>query len=58
MLQSEMRQVLMHYPPAEAGTLIEQLRQKFIDDKRKLMDEKEAKAARIRHGGKVEGGKS
>jgi hypothetical protein len=58
MLQSEMRKVLMHHPPAEVGTLIEQLRQKFVDDKRKLMEEKEEKAVRIRQAGKAEGGKS
>jgi pyrroline-5-carboxylate reductase len=57
MLQAEMRKVLMGYPPAEAGALIEQLRQRFIDDKRKLMDEKEEKAARIRQTGKAEGSK-
>jgi hypothetical protein len=58
MLQAEMRKVFMQYPPAEAGALIEQLRQKFIDDKRKLMDEKEEKVARIRQANKAEGGKS
>lgn len=58
MLQSEMRKVFMNYPPAEAGALIEQLRQQFIDEKRKLMEEKEQKAARIRQASKAEGGKS
>ena len=33
-----------------------ELRQRFIDDKRKLVDEKEEKAARIRQAGKAEGG--
>ena len=48
MLQTELRTVYMRYPPAEAQALIADLRQRFIEDKRKLMDEKEAKAARIR----------
>jgi predicted transcriptional regulator len=55
MLQSEMRKVYMHYPPAEAGALLEQLRERFVEDKRKLAEEKEEKAARIRQAGKVEG---
>ena len=55
MLQSEMRKVLMQYPPAEAGGLLEQLRERFVDEKRKLMDEKEAKATHIRQAGKGEG---
>jgi pyrroline-5-carboxylate reductase len=58
MLQSEMRKVFTHYPPAEAGALLEQLRERFVDDKRKLMDEKEEKAARIRQAGKAEGNKA
>ena len=58
MLQAEMRKAFMSHPPAEAGALIEQLRQRFVDEKRKLMDEKEAKAARIRQAGKTEGGDS
>jgi pyrroline-5-carboxylate reductase len=58
MLQAEMRQVFMNYPPAEVGALIEQLRQRFVDEKRKLMDEKEGKAARIRQLGKTEGATS
>jgi pyrroline-5-carboxylate reductase len=58
MLQAEMRKVFMSYPPAEAGALIEQLRQRFVDEKRKLMDEKEARVARIRQADKTEGGKS
>jgi hypothetical protein len=53
MLQAEMRQVLMRYPPAEAGALIEQLRQKLVDDKRQLMDEKDRKVARIRQADKA-----
>jgi hypothetical protein len=48
MLQAEMRQLLMHYPPAEIGPVLEQLREKFIDEKRKLMDEKDVKITRIR----------
>jgi hypothetical protein len=52
MLQSELRAVYMRYPPAEAHALAEEFRQKFVDDKRKLMDEKEAKAARIRQADK------
>jgi hypothetical protein len=55
MLQSEMRKVLMQYPPAEAGALLEQLRQRFVDEKRKLMEEKEAKVAHIRQATKGEG---
>jgi Spy/CpxP family protein refolding chaperone len=58
MLQAEMRQLLMRYPPAEAGPAIEQLREKFIDEKRKLMEEKAEKAARIRQTNTTEGGKS
>jgi hypothetical protein len=57
MLQAEMRQLLMHYPPAEAGPVIEQLRERFIDEKRKLMEDKEEKAARIRQTSKSEGEK-
>jgi hypothetical protein len=58
MLQTELRKLLMHYPPAEAGPVLERLREQFIDEKRKLMEEKEVKAARIRETNKVEGGKS
>jgi Spy/CpxP family protein refolding chaperone len=58
MLQAELRKLLMHYPPAEAGPVIEQLREQFIDDKRKLMEEKAEKAARIRQADKAEGGKA
>jgi uncharacterized protein YllA (UPF0747 family) len=55
MLQSEMRKVWMQFPPAEAAGLLEQLRQKFLEEKRKLTEDKEAKAAHIRQAGKVEG---
>ena len=48
MLQTELRNVYMRYPPAEAQALVAELRQRLIEDKRKLMDEKEAKTARIR----------
>src|SRR5262245_24287371 len=58
MLQAEMRQLLMHYPPAEAVPMLEQLREKFFDDKRKLLEEKEEKAAHIRHAGKAGGSNS
>ena len=58
MLQTELRKLLMHAPPAEAVPVIEQLRDQFIDEKRKLMEEKEVKAARIREANKVEGSKS
>jgi pyrroline-5-carboxylate reductase len=54
MLQAEMRKLFMQYPPAELGAVIEQLRERFIDDKRKLMEEKEEKAARIRQANKPE----
>jgi len=55
MLQTELRAVYLRYPPAEAHALAEELRQKFLEDKRKLMDEKEAKAARIRQSEKARG---
>jgi hypothetical protein len=48
MLQTEMRQLYTHYPPADAQALAAELNQRFVDDKRKLMEEKEEKAARIR----------
>jgi hypothetical protein len=48
MLQTEMRKLLMSYPPAEAAPVLEQLRDKFIDEKRKLTEERNDKAARIR----------
>lgn len=48
MLQAEMRKLWMRYPPAEAGPMVEQLREKFIEEKRKLMEEKEEKASRLR----------
>src|SRR5262245_54235234 len=53
MLQAEMRQLLMHYPPAEVVPVLEQLRERFIEEKRKLMEEKDEKSARIRHIGKT-----
>jgi len=52
MLQTEMRQLFMRYPPPEAHAHAEELRQRFLDEKRKLTDEKEEKAARIRRAGK------
>src|SRR5262245_6302672 len=55
MLQAEMRKLLMQYPPAEAVPVLEQLREKFIEEKRKLMEEKDEKAARIRQVSKAEG---
>jgi hypothetical protein len=58
MLQTGMRQLLMHYPPAEVGAVLEQLRERFIDEKRKLMDEKEEKAAHIRQATKGSGDES
>jgi hypothetical protein len=53
MLQTEMRQLLMHHPPAEAVPVLEQLRERFIEEKRKLMEEKDEKAARIRQAGRT-----
>ena len=58
MLQAEMRKLIMQYPPAEVGSVIQQLREQFIEDKRKLMVEKEEKAARIRQVIQVEGSQS
>ena len=58
MLQTEMRKLLMHYPPAEAVPVIEQLRDKFIDEKRKLTEERNEKAARIRQVNQAEMDKS
>jgi Spy/CpxP family protein refolding chaperone len=55
MLQAELRKLIMNYPPAEIGALIEQLRQKFVDEKRQLTEEKEEKAARLRQADKAEG---
>jgi pyrroline-5-carboxylate reductase len=55
MLQAEMRKLLMQYPPAEVGPVIEQLREKFVDEKRKMVEEKEGKAARIRQANKGTG---
>jgi hypothetical protein len=54
MLQAGLRKLFMNYPPAEVGALIEQLRQQFVDEKRKLTEEKEGKAARIRQANKAE----
>jgi hypothetical protein len=48
----------MQYPPAEVGPVIEQLREKFVDEKRKMVEEKEEKAARIRQANKGTGGPS
>ena len=58
MLQTEVRTLLMHYPPAEAASVLEQLRDKFIDEKRKLTEERNEKAARIRQINPAETGKS
>jgi dsDNA-specific endonuclease/ATPase MutS2 len=58
MLQAEMRKLLMHYPPAEIGPVLEQLREKFIDEKRKLMDEKDVKLTRIRQGNQPQADRS
>jgi hypothetical protein len=49
---------LMHYPPAEAVPEIEQLRDKFIDEKRQLTEERNEKAARIRQVNPAEADKS
>jgi dsDNA-specific endonuclease/ATPase MutS2 len=58
MLQTEMRKLLMHYPPAEAVPVIEQLRDRFIDEKRQLTEERNEKAARIRQVNSTEADKS
>ena len=58
MLQTEMRKLLMHYPPAEAVPVIEQLRDRFIDEKRQLTEERNEKAARIRQVNPAEADKS
>jgi dsDNA-specific endonuclease/ATPase MutS2 len=58
MLQTEMRKLLMHYPPAEAVPVIEQLRNRFIDEKRQLTEERNEKAARIRQVNPAEADKS
>ena len=58
MLQAEMRKLLMHYPTAEIGPVLEQLREKFIDEKRKLMDEKDVKITRIRQANQSKADKS
>lgn len=52
MLQTEMRQVFMRYPPAEAHARAEELHERFLDEKRKLTEEKEEKAAHIRRAGR------
>jgi hypothetical protein len=57
MLQTEMRTVLTRYPPADARTMAEELRQRFVEEKRKLLEEREAKAARIRQANRAEGEK-
>ena len=57
MLQTEVRK-LLYFPPAEAGPVIAQLRERFMEDKRKLMVEKEEKAAHIRQAQQVEESKS
>jgi hypothetical protein len=56
MLQAELRK-LLHFPPAEAVPVIEQLQERFIEEKRKLIVEKDEKAARIRQAHEVEGSK-
>ena len=58
MLQTEVRTLLMHYPPIEAASVLEQLRDKFIDEKRKLTEERNEKAARIRQINQAETDKS
>jgi molybdopterin converting factor small subunit len=58
MLNAEMRKLWMHYPPAEAGPVIAQLRERFIEEKRKLKEEKEEKAARLRQANQAGGDKS
>jgi Spy/CpxP family protein refolding chaperone len=57
MLQTELRK-LVQFPPAEAVPVIEHLRERFIEEKRKLVVEKEEKAARIRQAHQVEGSTS
>lgn len=51
MLQTEMRQLFTRYPPQEAYAHAEELRQRFLEDKRKLAEEKEQKATSIRQAG-------
>jgi hypothetical protein len=53
MLQAELRRLYTRYPPAEAHGLAEELRRRFVEDKRKLLEEKQAKAARIRQASKA-----
>jgi hypothetical protein len=57
MLQAEMRRLFTRHPPAEAHARAEELRQKFVEEKHKLTEEKEAKAARIRQANRAEGEK-
>jgi Spy/CpxP family protein refolding chaperone len=58
MLQTEMRKLLLSHPPAEVVPVIEQLRARFIDEKRKLTEERNEKAARIRQVNPAAGDKS
>lgn len=58
MLQTEMRKLFSQYPPADAHALAGELRQRFFEDKRKLTEERDEKAARIRQSGTSGGGKS
>ena len=51
MQQSEMRQVFTRYPPEEAYAHAEELRQRFLEEKRRLLHEKDQKATRIRQTG-------
>jgi hypothetical protein len=57
MLQTEVRK-LLYFPPAEAGPVIAQLRDRFMEDKRKLMVEKEEKAVHIRQAHQIDERKS
>jgi Spy/CpxP family protein refolding chaperone len=57
MLQAEMRRLFTRHPPAEAHARAEELRQKFVEEKHKLTEEKEAKATHIRQANRAEGGK-
>jgi hypothetical protein len=58
MLQTEMRKLLMQYPPAEVAPVIAQLRDKFIEEKRKLTEERNEKVVRIRQGNPAEADRS
>jgi hypothetical protein len=53
-----MRKLLLSHPPAEVVPVIEQLRARFIDEKRKLTEERNEKAARIRQVNPAAGDKS